>query len=104
MAGTVVGVAMSFLRRQTAQYPPLVRSSSQRAQSGVPERSCYAGASTPIIYLVVGTRVSDADTDEQLVDLVDMGQQLAAKVPWWKNTSFKSSTNRARGNLFRWTE
>ena len=72
-----------------------------RAQSGVPgtSRNCTGANASPLIILVpVGTRVFDADTDEQLVYLVDMGQQFVAAKGGRGgkgNTAFKSSTNRA---------
>jgi GTP-binding protein len=72
-----------------------------RARSGTPgtSRNCTGAAADDLIIPVpVGTRIFDAETEEQLIDLVAEGERfVAAKggLGGKGNTAFKSSTNRA---------
>ena len=72
-----------------------------RARSGVQgtSRNCTGANADPLIIPVpIGTRVFDAETGAQLIDLTEEGQQyIAAKggKGGKGNTAFKSSTNRA---------
>jgi GTP-binding protein len=71
-----------------------------RAQNGTPGSSqdCTGAGGTDLeVAVPIGTVIVDVDTDEQLGDVIGLGQRLLVAKGGkggWGNTKFKSSTNR----------
>jgi GTP-binding protein len=71
---------------------------AERGQNGMGGNCTGRAGADSFVQVPTGTQVFDADTDENLGDLVEAGQTLLVAKGGWHglgNTRFKSSTNRA---------
>jgi GTP-binding protein len=71
---------------------------AERGQNGMGGNCTGRAGADCFVQVPTGTQVFDADTDENLGDLVEEGQTLLVAKGGWHglgNTRFKSSTNRA---------